>query len=108
MKRRHWLQLVGVLSIQGMTSVRGGESTAATDRSDQSPLSEALRRARADCDRLLETNSGQSLPAAKDSLVELSRLLRYAEDQCQAGRPLSPSFCRPAAMPSIALRTYST
>jgi hypothetical protein len=94
MKRRHWLQLVGALAIQGMTSARGREYSVMADRSGQNLLAEALRQARSDCDQLLVTDAGHSLPANQESLVELSRLLRHADEQCQAGRQLSPSFCQ--------------
>jgi|GEM_PF-3711164 len=94
MKRRHWLQLVGALSIQGLTSVRGRELSGTIDRSGQSLLFESLHRARTECDQLLATNTGHDLRANQEALVELSSLLRHAYEQCQAGQQISPSFCQ--------------
>jgi hypothetical protein len=94
MKRRHWLQMVGALTFQGMTSARGRELPVTADRSDQNSLADALHQARTACDQLLVTDAGHRRPANRESLVELSRLLRHADEQCQAGRVLSPSFCQ--------------
>jgi hypothetical protein len=93
MKRRHWLQLVGALAIQGMMSLRSREAMGSIHRAVQNSLADALGHARADCDQLL-TEFGRSLPAVQEPLVELTRLLRHADEQCQAGRQLSPSFCQ--------------